>query len=359
MKRALLLFLVAAVSGMAVLAVAQGPTPAPAAVADADADSDPATDEHTAEDTARRAKVYARFGDVTITVGDIEDHIAAQATFHPERYLEPERLRKLADEMVQFELLTEEAERRGYAERPPVRRAYEEMLVQRFIREDFDEPFTRAEVAEADLAAYYEAHRAQFVVPDQVRASHILVATEAEARELIGQLRGADLRTLRQLARDHSLDTETKLSGGDLRFFTREGVPAGTEGTPVHPAIVEAAFRLTERGDVSAEPVPVEGKFSVVVLTAKRPGQSHGLEEVEPTIRRRINQQRRTEAIEALVQGLRERVQVTTHPERLRPIEIEAPPPVPRGGSHHEQERASAPAPATTPTPASTTPEAR
>jgi peptidyl-prolyl cis-trans isomerase C len=305
MKRALLFALVAASAGVAVLAVAQAPT---------------------AADDARRAKVYARFGDVTITVGDLEDRIWGQSTFHPERFEDPERLGALADDALAFALLAHEAERRGYAERPAVKRAYEEALVQRFVREEFDERFARAEVSDEDVAAYYEAHRERYVVPDQVRASHILVATEDEARSLIAELRGADLRTARQRARERSLDTETKLSGGDLRFFTREGVPAGTHGAPVHPAIVEAAFRLRERGEVYGEPVPVDGKFSVVILTGLRPGQTQTVEEVAPGLRRRINQDRRREAIEALVQALRARAQVKTHPEKLRGIELDPPP---------------------------------
>ncbi|MBC7170854.1 MAG: hypothetical protein H5U40_00415, partial [Polyangiaceae bacterium] len=134
MKRALaiaLLLLVA--SGATALALAEPPTQEPADSAEA----------------ARRATVYARFGDVTVTVGQIEDRLAAQTTFRRDRYADPERLREAADAIVDGALLAAEAERRGYAERPTVKRAYREALVQRFIREEFDEPFRVAEVSDA------------------------------------------------------------------------------------------------------------------------------------------------------------------------------------------------------------------
>ncbi|MBC7173662.1 MAG: hypothetical protein H5U40_14575, partial [Polyangiaceae bacterium] len=120
-------------------------------------------------------------------------------------------------------------------------------------------------------------------------------------------------------------DSETKLSGGDLRVFARSGLPAGESGTPVHPAIVAAAFSLDERGEVFPRPVPVEDKFSVVMLTAKRPGTTRSVEDSAPAIRRLLNQERRRAAIERLVEDLAARVRPAKHPERLAPIEIAAP----------------------------------
>jgi parvulin-like peptidyl-prolyl isomerase len=70
---------------------------------------------------------------------------------------------------------------------------------------------------------------------EQVRARHILVAEEDQARSLLDQLQGgADFEAL---AREHSLDPSTKESGGDLGFFPR--------GTLVVPQLEEAAFGLS------------------------------------------------------------------------------------------------------------------
>ena len=70
---------------------------------------------------------------------------------------------------------------------------------------------------------------------EQVRASHILVNDEAQARDLLAQLQGgADFA---DLAREHSLDPSTKDKGGDLGFFPRS--------TLVVPEVENVAFALS------------------------------------------------------------------------------------------------------------------
>lgn len=75
---------------------------------------------------------------------------------------------------------------------------------------------------------------------EQVHARHILVATEAEARDLLASLAsGADFVAL---AQTHSLDVTTRAQGGDLGWFVRGQLLA----TPVE----EAAFAL-QPGEIS------------------------------------------------------------------------------------------------------------
>lgn len=75
---------------------------------------------------------------------------------------------------------------------------------------------------------------------EQVHARHILVATEAEARDLLASLAsGADFAALAQA---HSLDVTTRAQGGDLGWFVR--------GQLLAAPVEEAAFAL-QPGQVS------------------------------------------------------------------------------------------------------------
>jgi len=168
-----------------------------------------------------------------------------------------------------------------------------------------------------------------------VRASHVLLPTENDARALLERCRTADVAVFRQWARDSSLDTETKQSGGDLRYFTRDGRPVGTEGRPVNGAIVEAAFGIAEVGECASAPVPVDGRFSVVMLTGLRAAETTTLAQAEDTIRRKLWRTKRDAALDALVAQIRTRVRVTQRNELVGLVEVAPPDPSELGQHRH------------------------
>lgn len=90
---------------------------------------------------------------------------------------------------------------------------------------------------------------------NKVRASHILVETEQEARDLMAQIKSA--QDFAKLAAEHSL-CPSGVNGGDLGFFGR--------GMMVKP-FEDAAFAL-ETGKVS-EPVQTQFGWHLILVTEK------------------------------------------------------------------------------------------
>lgn len=318
MRRALLLTLLSALisAGVGVAALAQDgedPTPAPAPAA-----------ELSPEDRARRAKVVAVVGETRITVGDVEDAVNQQSPYLRVRYRDPAKLREMVESMVRFELLARAAERAGMNEDPEVRRVAKQNAVQQLIRRDFDERITPESIPPEDVQAFYEAHPEDFTREELRRAAHIQVATRADAERLLARAREADARGFRELAREHSLDPETRLRGGDLRYFNRDG----QSRTPSDPAIAEplarAAFALAENGDVS-EPVQVGERWSIVKLTGSRPAEHRSLADASPSIRLRLWRERRQGALEELVARLRREGRVEPNYDSLRMIRLDPP----------------------------------
>ncbi|MAC26025.1 MAG: hypothetical protein CMN31_14295 [Sandaracinus sp.] len=293
----------------------------------------------SAADEARRARVYAEVGEVTITVGDIEDAIAKQSPFLRTRYRDPRRLRELADSLVRFELLARAAEERDYDENPVVVRAVKQIAVQQLIEREFDRRITRESITDEEIQAYYDAHADEFSRPEMVRASHILLASRDDAEELLNEARDADARGFRQLAREHSIDTETKLRGGDLRYFTRDGRAAGAreDDTPVDATLVEAAFGVEEVGGVAREPVRVGEHWSIVKLTGRRPAETRSLEQASEGIRLRLWREKRQNAIDTFVSELRQAHPPEMHADRMRAIRLDPAAPGERlpTGAHH------------------------
>jgi peptidyl-prolyl cis-trans isomerase C len=275
-------------------------------------------------DEERRARVLARIGDVTVTVGAVEDELNRLSPFVRARYRDPARLREYVDNLVELELLAREGERRGFGSDAEVRRSTLENAVQHMIRTEIDERITADSIPEADVLVYYDAHPEEFSRPEMRRASHVLVATRDEATALVEELRAADMRAFRALALSRSLDTESNQRGGDLRYFDTAGRGPNAADPAVHAAIATAAFGLAAVGDVS-EPVEVDGRFSIVKLTGIRPAEHRSAAEASDAIRMRLFRQRREEALDRLVEELRARIPTEVHPERMANLRMEAP----------------------------------
>lgn len=301
----------------------------------------PAQQVLTDADRERRSHVLARVGNVSITVGEVEDQIARQSPFMRARYRDQAQLRDLVQNMLRFELLSREAERQGFGTDPEVRQATSQSAVQLLVRERFDEQITPESVPAEDVRAYYEAHPEEFSRPEMRRASHLLVESRERAVELREQVREADARTFRQLAQQHSLDAETRARGGDLRYFDDTGHSPTPADPVVDAAIVRAAFALGEVGDVS-EPIEVSGQWTLVKLTGRRPAEHRSLEDAGPSIRLRLWRERRQAAIDEFVEGLRQRAAVEVHYDRMRPIQIDPPDRVSADDEHAAPEGAEA-----------------
>jgi hypothetical protein len=284
----------------------------------------PATTTAVPDDAARRAQVVARVGDVTITLGQVEDDVNHQSPFMRGRYQNPVELRAYVEQMVREELLAREAARRGFADDPQVIDTVEQGAVQMLIRRDFDERITADSIAADDVREYYEQNPAEFHTPELRRASQLVLATREEADALAAQAHAADARVFRQLVLDHSADIETRTRGGDLRYFDAEGHTPNAADPVVPIEAVQAAFGLTNVGDVSG--VVTEGaRFAIVELTGIRPREDRSLSDSDGSIRTRLWRQRRQAALETFVDGLRARIPTEVLYDRMRDIHMEPP----------------------------------
>lgn len=273
------------------------------------------------DESARRAQALARVGDVTITVGELEDRIASFDALDYAHYQSIEARRQLLDDMLEFELLARQARRARLDDHANVREAVAQAAVQNLVRERFDDVITRESISNEELDAYYRAHPDEFNRPEMRRVHHIVVASRSEAEALIPQLRSADARQFRALATRHSLDDESRIRGGDLRYFDSEGRSPNAADPAVDRAIVHAAFALAREGDLS-EAIQVGEHWSVMRLTGIRRAQTRSVEESREMIRPRLWRERREAAIAAFLAELRGRTPVELHPERMDEIEL-------------------------------------
>lgn len=195
--------------------------------------------------------------------------------------------------VIDRRLLAREAERRKLDARPEVQealaRARREILGDHLLEVTIGEALTPERLQQA-----YAVARAQpgFAV-EEVRARHILLKTEAEAKEVIAALAGgADFA---ELAKKRSIDPSAQQNDGDLGFFRRD--------TMVEP-FAEAAFAL-EPGQTTREPVQTRFGWHVIRVEERR-SAAPSFEEKEPELKEQVAR----ETINALVAELRAKAKV-------------------------------------------------
>ena len=135
------------------------------------------------------------------------------------------------------------------------------------------------EISDIDAKAFFDKNKDGYGQTESVKARHILVATEDEAKAIIVQLKAATADKVAslfvQLAKDKSTEPGAKDSGGDLGTFTK--------GKMV-PEFDTAAF-AQKVGTFSADPVKTEFGYHVIFVEAHTPAVAPDFETLKVRVK--------------------------------------------------------------------------
>lgn len=294
--------------------------PAPAAVVD---------DKKYGLTPEQASQTLVKVGETTITLGDFAERLGGQSPYLRARYNSPERRREFLDNMVRFELLAVEATKRGFDKSDDVTRVRRQMMVQQMMQDLFDKDGLKlSDISDAEIKTYYDANKAEFEKPAQVRASQIVFKDKVAADKVLSQIKAKpeDNELFRKLTKQYNEDAQTKDSLGDLQFFSADK-DAGEGSEAVRPqAVRKAAFSLAKVGDVYPEVVQSELGFHILKLTGKREAMNRSLEDARRLIQNRLWRQKREQAIESFVADLRTKAHVKENPELLAKVEVKSDP---------------------------------
>jgi peptidyl-prolyl cis-trans isomerase C len=159
-------------------------------------------------------------------------------------------------------------------------------------------------VTEADADEYYKNNPNDFKEPEEVRASHILIAVPEDAKpEVVAQkLKVAEAAATRvkggedfaKVAKELSEDPGSKETGGDLNFFSKDKMV---------PEFADAAFALKK--DAISDPVRSKFGYHVIKVTDRKDGGTVKLEEVKPRLVAFLQKQEQQKAMAKMLQDLR------------------------------------------------------
>jgi peptidyl-prolyl cis-trans isomerase C len=263
--------------------------------------------------------VLAKIDDVTITLGEFQERINRQSPYIRARYTSLEQKKDFLDSLIRFEVLAKEAYRRGFDKDPEVVRTMKQVMIQKLMREEFDTKVTADTVPDDEMKKYYDANLAEYVKPEEVRASAIILKNKAQADRVLLEARGEAGKTnkgFRDLVTKYSADEETKLRGGDLRYFD-----LSTKELPAN--VIKAAFALVNTGDVSPVVDAGNGTFYILKQTGRRRSMTKTFEDAKPQIRNKLFRDKRLQAQKDFVDNLRAKSKVEINEANLAKVRID------------------------------------
>lgn len=161
------------------------------------------------------------------------------------------------------------------------------LVEERVIQQLFIKRYVEKNVTDAALRKRYdETYKAGGA--RQVRARHILLETEEQARAVIAQLNGGADFT--ETAKKSSIGPSAK-TGGDLGFFGRDDMV---------PEFSDAAFKL-KAGAITKDPVKTQFGWHVIKVEEERKATAPSFENAQQELRQGLTR----EVLTALVEKLR------------------------------------------------------
>ncbi|MBP2313633.1 peptidylprolyl isomerase [Azospirillum soli] len=185
-----------------------------------------------------------------------------------------------------------------------IKRAEERAVQRAYIQKEVAARITPAKLDEA-----YKEFLKQNPPQEEVKASHILVEKEDEAKAVIAELnKGGDFA---KIAKEKSKDPVAAAQGGDLGYFSKD--------TMVEP-FANAAFAMN-KGEISKTPVQTQFGWHVIKVEDKRTQPQPTLDEVKP----QLEQQLSKDIVTAVVDDLRNAAKVETFQIDGSPLPKEEP----------------------------------
>lgn len=163
-------------------------------------------------------------------------------------------------------------------------------IKRKLVVRNFLDQKTTTGITEADLKAEYDAQVASAKDEREVRARHILLNSEADAKEAKKKIDGG--KSFEEVAHEYSKDPGSAKQGGDLGYFTRDKMVK---------EFADAAFAL-KKGEISG---PVKSTFGwhIIKLEDSRKVAPPPFAQVRDELKGKLQERRLNDYVAGLVKA--------------------------------------------------------
>ena len=246
---------------------------------------------------AQAATVYATVNGEKITDEDIESLLKQMPNAPEFDKLSPEIQKKVIKQMVDRKLLIQNALKEGIEKNAEYKKALEKLKENLALEVWMQEAMQKITVTDKEAQDFYKENLQNLTEGAKVKASHILLKTEDEAKKVIKELKGLKGEKLASTFAEKARTSSTGPSaskGGDLGWFE--------QGQMVKP-FSDAAFKL-EKGSMTMEPVQTSFGYHVIYVADKKEASTVPFSEVEEQMVNGAKMEKFRTMVESKVEGL-------------------------------------------------------
>lgn len=253
-------------------------------------------------------QVLAEVNGAVITTEDFKREIESLPPYLKPMTETAEGKKEMLDTMIVRELILQQAQKDGLDKSQAVADKLEDLkkrvVVEAFLKKKVEE---QANLSDPELQKFYDQNKDKFKTGEQVKASHILVKSEKDAKDILAQLKQGG--NFEELAKKNSIDGAAA-KGGDLGWFGK--------GSMI-PEFEKVAFGLKE-GQLSGI-VPTQFGFHIIKMTGKRPAGVRPFAEVKDQIKAALLPEKQQEVFKNLKEELKKSAKTSIKEDALKGLE--------------------------------------
>ncbi len=218
--------------------------------------------------------------------------------------LPKDRQKKIIDQAIERRLLTQKAIKDGIEKDPIYKKTLESIKRDLALEIWMKKQYADISVTEKEVKDYYKKNADKFKRPELVKARHILVKSEKEAKEIIKELekagKGKKLEEkFIELAKKKSIGPSGR-NGGELGWFDRKQMVK---------EFSDAAFSL-KKGEFTKKPVKTQFGYHIIYVEDKKPAGKIPFDKVENSIIAQLKLQKFKDKIQKLGKELRSKAKI-------------------------------------------------
>ena len=262
------------------------------------------------QETKSDSPVLAKVGSAVITQEDYLQEISRVPDWAKANFKDLDGRGKFLDELIKKELVYQQAKKMRLNNNKEYLDKMEDFkkmtLVTMILKKEIEEKMM---IDDTMVKDFYDKNSDKFRIGTEIKASHILVKTEDEAKDIASKLKKGS--KFSELAKTFSIDKASGTKGGDLGYFGR--------GKMV-PEFERAVLSL-KTGELS-DPVSTRFGYHIIRLDDIKEGKLASFEQSAESIKRQLAAEKQKSLFDTFVKELESQTETSKDIDALAAISL-------------------------------------